>query len=275
MRARMPPKTWPAQPRTPGSAAASSTILPMQPIAHIRTDLPQKFGLPRQSGLAPHLRASIRFEPEFALPNAVKGLEGFSHLWLIWQIENGVAGGTAQDVATDTAKSSSPKQAQSTHWSPTVRPPLLGGSERVGVFATRSPFRPNPIGLSCVELESVEITEDGPVLHVLGADLRDMTPILDIKPYVPHADCRPDARGGFTDTHAWETLKVEFPQELLEKIPQEKRAGLVELLEQDPNPVGRKRNAKARANRLAYAGFEVLFTTEGKHLTVTSVHPAL
>ncbi len=247
----------------------------MQPIAHIRTDLPQKFGLPRQSGLAPHLRASIHFEPEFALPSAVKGLEGFSHLWLIWQIENGVAGGTAQDVAADTAKSGSPKQAQSAHWSPTVRPPLLGGSERVGVFATRSPFRPNPIGLSCVELESIELTEAGPVLHVLGADLRDMTPILDIKPYVPHADCHPEARGGFTDTHTWETLEVEFPQELLEQIPQEKRAGLVELLEQDPNPVGRKRNAKARANRLAYAGFEVLFTTEGKRLTVTGVQPAL
>lgn len=247
----------------------------MEAIAHIRTDLPQKFGLPRQSGLAPNLRGSIIFEPEFALPSAVKGLAGFSHLWIIWQIENGVAGGTAQDVSADTAKSDDPKQAAGKHWSPTVRPPILGGSERVGVFATRSPFRPNPIGLSCVEIESIELTERGPVIHVLGADLRDMTPILDIKPYVPHADCRPEARGGFTDTHAWETLQVEFPQALLEKIPQEKRAGLVELLEQDPNPVGRKRNNKARENRLAYAGFEVVFLTEGKQLTVTDVRSAL
>lgn len=244
----------------------------MKPIAHIRTDLPQKFGLPRQSGLAPSLQGRIVFEPEFALPSAVKGLEGFSHLWLIWLIENGASGGAAQDVAADTATTNAPRQAANAqHWSPTVRPPILGGSERIGVFATRSPFRPNPIGLSCVELDHVEITDQGPVIHVLGADLRDMTPILDIKPYVPHADCKPHARGGFTDTHSWQTLEVVIPEDLLALIPEQKRDGLLQILEQDPNPVGRKHNKKAREGHLAYAGFEVIFMIEGTTLTVTSV----
>lgn len=169
----------------------------MKPIAHIRTDLPQKFGIPRNSFLAPHLRGRIVFEPECALESAVAGIESFSHLWLIWQFENGVPGGTADDIAADSAAPY--RNGANARWSPTVRPPRLGGTERVGVFASRSPFRPNPLGLSCVKLDRVERTDAGPVLHVLGADLRDGTPILDIKPYVPFADCHPDARGGWIE----------------------------------------------------------------------------
>lgn len=145
------------------------TKAPMKPIAHIRTDLPQKFGIPRNSFLAPHLQGRIIFEPEYALESAVAGIESFTHLWLIWQFENGVTGGTADDIAQDAATPH--KQGTNDKWSPTVRPPRLGGVERVGVFATRSPFRPNSLGLSCVKLERVEITDEGPVLHVLGADL--------------------------------------------------------------------------------------------------------
>lgn len=169
----------------------------MKPIAHIRTDLPQKFGIPRNSFLTPHLRGRIVFEPEYALESAVSGIESFSHLWLIWQFENGVPGGTAEDIAADSAAPY--RNGANARWSPTVRPPRLGGTERVGVFASRSPFRPNPLGLSCVKLDRVERPDAGPVLHVLGADLRDGTPILDIKPYIPFADCHPYARGGWIE----------------------------------------------------------------------------
>lgn len=155
----------------------------MEPIAHIHTDLPQKFGIPRNSFLAPHLQGRIVFEPEFASNAAVEGLDSFSHLWLLWRFENGTPGGTAQDIAVD-AKTQD-RSGTNAKWSKTVRPPRLGGAERVGVFATRSPFRPNPIGLTCVKLDRVELTDDGPIIHVLGADLRDGTPIYDIKPYIP------------------------------------------------------------------------------------------
>lgn len=163
----------------------------MEPIAHIHTDLPQKFGIPRNSFLAPHLQGRIVFEPEFASNAAVEGLDSFSHLWLLWRFENGTPGGTAKDIAAD-AKSQD-RSGTNVKWSKTVRPPRLGGAERVGVFATRSPFRPNPIGLTCVKLDRVELTGNGPIIHVLGADLRDGTPIYDIKPYIPFADCHPDA----------------------------------------------------------------------------------
>lgn len=169
----------------------------MEPIAHIHTDLPQKFGIPRNSFLALHLQGRIVFEPEFASNAAVEGLDSFSHLWLLWRFENGTPGGTAQDIAAD-AKSQD-RSGTNAKWSKTVRPPRLGGAERVGVFATRSPFRPNPIGLTCVKLDRVELTDDGPIIHVLGADLRDGTPIYDIKPYIPFADCHPDATGGWIE----------------------------------------------------------------------------
>ena len=155
----------------------------MEPIAHIHTDLPQKFGIPRNSFLAPHLQGRIVFEPEFASNAAVEGLDSFSYLWLLWRFENGTPGGTAKDIAAD-AKTQD-RSGTNAKWSKTVRPPRLGGAERVGVFATRSPFRPNPIGLTCVKLNRVELTDDGPIIHVLGADLRDGTPIYDIKPYIP------------------------------------------------------------------------------------------
>lgn len=173
----------------------------MEPIAHIHTDLPQKFGIPRNSFLAPHLQGHIVFEPEFASNAAVEGLDSFSHLWLLWRFENGTPGGTAKDIAAD-AKSQD-RSGTNVKWSKTVRPPRLGGAERVGVFATRSPFRPNPIGLTCVKLDRVELTDDGPIIHVLGVDLRDGTPIYDIKPYIPFADCHLDATGGWIEDAPW------------------------------------------------------------------------
>lgn len=187
----------------------------MHIIAHIHTDFATKFGIPRQSGLVPALQGRIVFTPECRVPEALRGLEGFSHIWLIWQF--------SQTVRED--------------WSPTVRPPRLGGNTRMGVFATRSPFRPNAIGLSCVRLEGVEPdTPEGPVLHVSGADLMDGTPIFDIKPYLPYADCQPDAVWGFA-ARPWEReLTVDCPPELLEQLPPEKREGLLGVLAQDPGP---------------------------------------
>ena len=172
-------------------------------IARIHSDFPTKFGIPRQSGLVEELKATIVFEPEYRNPDALRGLEGFSHLWLIWQF--------SQAVRKD--------------WSPTVRPPRLGGNTRMGVFATRSPFRPNPLGLSCVGLEGVELhTPQGPVIHVTGADLMDGSPIYDIKPYIPYADCRPQAVGGFASAPKEATLEVDIPPELLAQVPEELRA---------------------------------------------------
>ena len=219
----------------------------MKVIAHIHTDFPQKFGIPRQSGLAADAQGTIVFEPEYAKPDAVRGIEGFSHLWLIWRFEN-----TDRD-----------------HWSPTVRPPRLGGSRRMGVFATRSPFRPNPIGLSCVRLERVEIVDGAPVLHVLGADLRDNTPIYDIKPYIPFADCQLDATGGFTDETRWQDVQVAFPEDLLAKVPESKRQGLIQALEQDPRPPLQDDPEKVFV--MAYAGCDVRFTVADGLLTVVSV----
>lgn len=242
----------------------------MEPIAHIHSDLPQKFGIPRNSFLAPHLEAQIVFEPPYALDAAVAGLERFSHLWLIWQFENGVPGGTAADIAGDAA--AGVKSAVQTGWSPTVRPPRLGGAERVGVFATRSPFRPNPLGLTCVKLDCVEHTEAGPVIHVLGADLRDGTPILDIKPYIPFADCHEDATGGWIEDAPWHELEVEFAPELRAQVGPSKLAGLVEVLRQDPRRAGSKHDP-ARVYHLAYAGLNVSFTVDGDVLHVIAVDP--
>ena len=219
-----------------------------QVIARIRSDFDQKFGIPRQSGLADALEAEIIFEPEFRSPEAVRGMEGFSHLWLIWEFS----------------------QNRQAGWSPTVRPPRLGGNARMGVFATRSPFRPNPIGLSCVELARVEAsTPLGPVLTVRGADLLNGTPILDIKPYVPYADCRPGARGGFASLPAGASLAVELPPELLERVPENKRSALVQVLAQDPRPP--YQDDPDRVYGMAFGGLEIRFRVEKDRLTVCDV----
>lgn len=220
----------------------------MIPIAHIRSDFQTKFGIPRQSGLVEELEAAVVFEPPYRDPEALRGIEGFSHLWLIWQF--------SEAVRAD--------------WSPTVRPPRLGGNVRMGVFATRSPFRPNPIGLSCVKLEKVDYTAPGgPVLLVRGADLLDGTPIFDVKPYVPLADCRPQAVGGFSDQHREDGLSVDFPPALLEQVPEEKRAALLGVLAQDPRPS--YQHDPQRVYGMAFAGLEVRFTVEGNILTVRGI----
>lgn len=240
----------------------------MKPIAHIHTDLPQKFGIPRNSFLAPHLQGRVVFEPEFARADAVRGLEEFTHLWLLWQFENGTPGGTAADIATDTATAD--KAGTNANWSPTVRPPRLGGSVRKGVFATRSPFRPNPIGLTCVKLDRVELTDDGPVIHVLGADLRDGTPIYDIKPYIPFADCHPEASGGWIEAAPWQELEVDFPEELRDRVDSGKLPGLIEVLRQDPRRAGSKHEPE-RVYHLAYAQHDVAFTVDVAELRVIGV----
>ena len=222
----------------------------LQVIARIHTELPEKFGVPRQSGLVPQLRGRIVFEPAYRNPDAVRGLEDFSHLWLIWQFSEAVR----QD------------------WSPTVRPPRLGGNRRMGVFATRSPFRPNHLGLSSVRLERVEQSEAlGPVLHVCGADLMDGTPIFDIKPYLPYTDSHPDAVGGFTDGLESRCLRVECPPRLLECIPADSREGLLGVLAGDPRP--RYQEDPQRVYGMGFAGQNVRFTVDGETLTVHSIDP--
>ena len=219
----------------------------IRPIAHIRCDLKEKFGVPRQAGIVEALEGRIVFEPEFRDPEALRGMEGFSHLWLIWQFSEAVR----QD------------------WSPTVRPPRLGGNTRLGVFATRSPFRPNALGLSCVRLLGLERDgELGTVLRVGGADLMDGTPIYDIKPYVPYADCRPEARSGFAPD-AGKSLAVDFPPELLERVPPEKREGLLGVLARDPRP--RYQNDPERLYGLRFGEQNVKFTVDGDRLTVREV----
>ncbi len=219
--------------------------LTMNIIANIHSDFPTKFGIPRQSGLVEELTANIVFTPDYRVPEAVRGLEDFSHIWLIWQFSKAVRDS----------------------WSPTVRPPRLGGNTRMGVFATRSPFRPNAIGLSCVKLLKVEPnTPEGPVLTVAGADLMDGTPILDIKPYIPYADCQKDATGGFTDTTGDFLLKVEFPPELLEMVPEDRRAALIGVLSHDPRP-SYQRNPE-RVYGMEFAGVNVRFRVAEETLLV-------
>ena len=221
----------------------------LKTIATIHTDFPSKFGIPRQSGLVEALKATITFERDYRDASALRGLEGYSHLWLIWQFSQSVMA----------------------RWSPTVKPPRLGGNRRMGVFATRSPFRPNPLGLSCVRLERVELSgPDGPVLHVAGADLLDGTPIYDIKPYIPYADCHPEASGGFTDGICYQRLSVDFPDDLLAVIPADKREALIEVLAQDPRP-GYQHGEATRRYGVEFAGYDVRFTVEGDALTVAEV----
>ena len=220
----------------------------MKIIARIHSDFPEKFGIPRQSGLVPDTRARIVFEPEYRNPDALRGIEGYSHLWLIWSFS----------------------RAERDTWSPTVRPPRLGGNTRVGVFATRSPFRPNAIGLSSVTLEKIELsTPEGPVLTVGGADLMDGTPIFDIKPYLPHVDSHPDARGGFAAEKAGYRLSVVFPPALLQQIEEEKREALRGVLENDPRPS--YQNDPNRVYGVAFAGKNVKFTVDGGVLTVRGI----
>lgn len=223
----------------------------MRPIARIHSDFTTKFGVPRQSGLVDSLEATIIFEPEFRNSDALRGLEDFSHIWLVWVFD----------------------QAVRKEWSPTVRPPRLGGNVRMGVFATRSPFRPNPIALSCVKLEAIEQTADrGTVLRVRGADLMDGTPILDIKPYIPYADSHPEALGGFAAAPAGETLEVIIPPDLLERVPEDRREALRGVLAQDPRP--HYQEDPERVYGFGFAGMEVKFSVEGSHLTVKEIKTA-
>ncbi len=219
----------------------------MHIIARMRSDFSTKFGIPRQSGLVEQLRSTVVFEPEYRNSDALRGIEGFSHLWIIWQFSENVR-----------AK-----------WSPTVRPPRLGGNTRLGVFATRSPFRPNSIGLSCVKLLGVENTAQGTVLHVGGADLMDGTPILDIKPYIPYSDSHPDALGGFTDTAGEFLLEVDFPQELLERLPEDRQQAAMCVLSHDPRPS--YQHQPERIYGIDFAGFNIRFQVDEKRLTVLSV----
>ena len=220
----------------------------IQIIARMRSDFPTKFGIPRQSGLVDSLRSTIVFEPEFRNPDALRGLEDFSHLWLIWQFSEAVR----------------------TEWSPTVRPPRLGGNTRLGVFATRSPFRPNPIGLSSVKIRGLEKTEAlGTVIRVSGADLMDGTPILDIKPYIPYSDCHADATGGFTDTAKDFILQVDFPKELLERVPECKREALQNVLSHDPRPSYQADSG--RIYGLSFAKLDIRFTVNNGVLTVMAI----
>ena len=221
----------------------------LRPVAYIRTDFPEKFGIPRQSGLINELKAEIIFEPEYRNPDALRGIEEFSHLWLIWEFSEAVK---------DT-------------WSPTVRPPRLGGNKRMGVFATRSPFRPNAVGLSSVRLDSVEFTSNrGPVLHVSGADLMDGTPIFDIKPYIPYGDAHPEALGGFTEHASDFLLKVDFPNNLLNQVPSDKRQALLGVLSHDPRPSYQR--DPDRVYGLSFAGFDVRFNVKDGILTVVDIN---
>lgn len=220
----------------------------MDIIARVRSDFPDKFGIPRQSGLAPQLKAQIVFAPPFRNPDALRGLEQFSHIWLIWQFS----------------------QALRDTWSPTVRPPRLGGNQRIGVFASRSPFRPNSLGLSSVKLEKIELEgPQGPVLHIAGADLADGTPIFDIKPYLPYVDSHPEAVGGFTEETKDYRLQVEIPPCWMEQIPPEHRQALQEVLALDPRPAYQK--DPGRVYGFGFAGLEVQFQVEEQVLRVCRI----
>ena len=222
----------------------------IQVIARMHSDFATKFGIPRQSGLVENLKSTIIFEPEFRNPDALRGIEDFSHLWIIWQFSEAVRSG----------------------WSPTVRPPRLGGNTRMGVFATRSPFRPNNLGLSSVKLLGVEhAAELGTVLHVGGADLMDGTPIFDIKPYIPYGDCHPDATGGFTDSAGEFLLRVDFPAELLILLPEDKREAAIGVLSHDPRPSYQRK--PERIYGLTFAGFDIRFRVREDVLSVVEVNP--
>lgn len=219
----------------------------MTPIAYIYTDLNEKFGVPRQSGLVKELKGTIVFEPEYRSMDAVKGLEEFNYIWLLWEFEG----------------------VKRKEFSATVRPPRLGGNTHMGVFATRSPFRPNPIGLSSVHLDRIEETANGPVLHVSGIDMRNRTPIYDIKPYLPYVDCHVDATNGFAGRVKDDTMEVNFPENLLQKVPVEKREALLELLRQDPRPA--YHHDEYREYGMLYADFNIRFVVKDEQIVVVDV----
>lgn len=219
----------------------------IEPIAYFHSPLTSKFGIPRQSGLAATLPGRIVFTPDYRREEAVRGLEGFDYLWLIWEFSSSVAVGAL-----------------------TVRPPRLGGNERVGVFASRSPFRPNRLGLSCVRLERVELTNEyGPVVHVLGADLMDGTPIYDVKPYVAYADAHPEARSGFVDRHDWQPLRVEMPRDVEAQLGADLSAALREVLAQDPRP--RYHDDPRRVYGMPFAGRDVKFRVADATVDVVGI----
>ena len=223
----------------------------MDVIAKMKSDFPTKFGIPRQSGLVEELRSTIVFEPEYRNADALRGLEDFSHLWIIWQFSEAVRSG----------------------WSPTVRPPRLGGNTRMGVFATRSPFRPNNLGLSSVKILGIEQTDEfGTVIHVGGADLMDGTPIFDIKPYIPYSDCHADAVGGFTQTADDYLLEVKISEELLDQVPKGKQQALIGVLSHDPRPSYQKDTD--RVYGLNFSDLDVKFQIKDKVLTVLEIHKA-
>lgn len=231
-----------------GQKSQVENNIDMQVIARIFNDFPSKFGIPRQSGVVRELKGRVVFEPEYRNPDALRGIEGFDYLWLIWQFSEAVR----------------------EKWSPMVRPPILGGNVRMGVFATRSPFRPNAIGLSCVRLEGVELhTEEGPVLHISGADLMSGTPILDIKPYLAYADSHPDAAQGFRGAGWQRHLQVEFADELLARVPAAQRAGLLGVLANDPRPT--YHDDPGRIYGMPFGGQEIKFRVTGNQLIVLDV----
>lgn len=229
----------------------------LKTIAKIHTDFPAKFGLPRQSGIVDELCGTILFEPAYRNPDALRGLEGYSHLWILWGFSGNFASAKNNTDNNDS-------------WSPTVRPPRLGGNRKVGVFSTRSPNRPNKIGLSCVRIQSIEYDgEQAPTIRVAGIDMMDGTPVYDIKPYLPYVDSHPEASGGFAAEHLDDNLEVEFPEELLRKIPLEKRDALLKVLEQDPRPS--YHHDEKREYGFEFAGFEVKFTVSEDKAIVYNV----
>lgn len=219
----------------------------LKTIGHVRSDFPEKFGIPRQAGIVDALEAAIIFEPEYRREEALRGLDGFSHIWVIWQFSEAVRDS----------------------WSPTVRPPRLGGNARMGVFATRSPFRPNALGLSCVRLIGIEHSEEhGAYLRIAGADMLDGTPVYDIKPYVPYTDCHTEALSGFAP-NAGRQLRVEYSGDTLSAVPEAKRAALTGVLANDPRP--RYQNDPERVYAMDFAGLNVEFTVSGEVLTVKNI----
>lgn len=224
---------------------------PFDTIAIIRTDFPEKFGIPRQSGIVKNLKGKIVFELKYRDPTAIRGLEDFTHLWLLWKFS----------------------ESADCKWSPTVRPPRLGGNKRMGVFATRSPFRPNPIGLSCVKIEKItESSPEGPIIEVSGADMLDGTPIYDIKPYIPYTDSRPDAKGGFADKVHGDLLKVEIPDELAKEIPVDTLQSLKEILASDPRPAYKEDSD--RIYGFDFSHYSIKFTVNNGILKITDIKTA-
>lgn len=228
----------------------------MTPIAHFHSAFPTKFGIPRQSGIVAELRGRIVFEPPYRNMDALRGLDGFDYLWILWEF----------------SANKSREERGATSWQPTVRPPLLGGNTQMGVFATRSPYRPNPIGLSSVRIERIELSlTEGPVIHVLGADLMDGTPIYDIKPYVTYADCHPDARSGFVDERRWQELAVAFPLHLQALIKPESLEALTRVLALDPRPQYQDNPEKIYG--MPFEGYDIRFTVADGTLTVVDIEP--